>query len=120
MAGIIFCLLAAVIVAAILIAANIQSSRRHAQQEEEQSVSQTVLQAPEEHRAEPVQDSGEAVGTPIKPAVEDTERMEDHAYRQALQSFMKEKEKLQDSSDSRMDDQAFRGALKSLNQKKEK
>ncbi|MGD6844887.1 hypothetical protein ACQCVH_20530 [Bacillus infantis] len=119
MAGIIFCLLAAVIVAAILIAANIQSSRRHAQQGEEQSVSQTVLQAPEEHRAEPVQDAAEAVSTPIKPAVEDAERMEDHAYRHALKSF-KEKEKMQDASDSRMDDQAFRGALKSLNRKKEK
>jgi hypothetical protein len=118
MAGIIFCLLAAVIVAAILIAANIHSSRRHALQEEEQA-SQTVLQAPREHHAGPVQDAGETAGTPIKPSVEDAERMEDHAYRQALQSFMKEKEKKQGSSDSRMDDQAFRGALKSLNQKKE-
>ncbi|MGD6879577.1 hypothetical protein [Bacillus infantis] len=120
MAGIIFCLLAALIVAAILIAANIHSSRRHGLQEEEQSAGQAVLQAPEEHHAEPVQDAGEAAGTPIKPAAEDAEGMEDHAYRQALQSFMKENEKKHDSSDSRMDDQAFRGALKSLNQKKEK
>ncbi|AGX03031.1 hypothetical protein B14911_07338 [Bacillus sp. NRRL B-14911] len=120
MAGIIFCLLAALIVAALLIAANLNSTRRHGQLEEKKSASQAVLQAPEEHPAEPVQDAGEAAGTPIKPAAEDAERMEDHAYRQALQSFMKEKEKKHDSSDSRMDDQAFRGALKSLNQKKEK
>jgi hypothetical protein len=113
MAGIIICLLAAVIVAVILIAANIHSSRRQRLQEEEQA----VLQAPENLQPEADQEPREVPVTLKRAAVDEPDRMEDHAYRQALQSFKKDKENK--SPDGRMDDQTFRGALRSLKQNKE-